>query len=154
MLHWRRRYLYRVWRGRRQTEVIHTTVNARSSLSHAHSCLCLFRVPTYDYHPFFALARFNLLRSVYRKSRMAAPGSFLDSISPWSTRSNTPKPGQGKELEPSKLSNQQGADHSIGNRHRLSISQYPKDCPPSQVRWFYAVDVSSQLRYYPYPGLL
>ena len=74
---------------------------------------------------------------------MAAPGGFLESISPWSTRSNTPKPVQGKEMEPSKLNNQQGADHSIGHRHRLSLSQYPKDCPPNQIRWFYAVDVSS-----------
>ena len=105
------------------------------------SCL-LASAYTYVYHPIFALARFNLLRSIYRK-RMAAPGGFLESISPWSTRSNTPKPGQGKDLETPKLSNQQGTDHSIGHRHRLSLSQYPRDCPPSLVRWFYAVDVSS-----------
>ena len=85
---------------------------------------------------------------------MAAPGGFLDSISPWSTRSNTPKPGQGKDLESSKLSNQQAIDHSIGHHHhRLSLQQYPKDCPPTQVRWFYAVDVSFQLRDFARPGL-
>ena len=86
---------------------------------------------------------------------MAAPGGFLDSISPWSTRSNTPKPGQGKELESPKVSNQQATDHSIGHHHhRLSHQQYPKDCPPTQVRWFYAVDVSSQLRDFARLGLL
>jgi len=78
--------------------------------------------------------------------RMAAtvPGaSFLDSISPWASRSTTPKPtdGQEQDVDTAKLSNQKGADHSISHRHRLRLKDYPSDCPKPSTRWFYAVDV-------------
>ena len=75
--------------------------------------------------------------------KMSAPG-FLDSISPWASRSNTPKPGQvkGGESGPQTgLSNQYGADRAISRRSPLSLRDYPNDCPKSTVKWFYAVDV-------------
>lgn len=88
------------------------------------------------------LARFNLLRS-YRNRMAAAPG-FLDSISPWTSRTNTPKPGQGKGEDsstPRAPAKQRSIDHTISHRHRLSLRDYPEDCPKPNVRWFYAVDV-------------
>lgn len=78
---------------------------------------------------------------------MAASG-FLDSISPWGSRSSTPKPTQTKtgESDP-KLgpSYQQGKDHAFSRRQRLSLQDYPLDCPKAAVKWFYAVDVSIAL---------
>lgn len=74
---------------------------------------------------------------------MAAPG-FLDSISPWSSRSTTPKPPQSKggdsnsELNPLNLQNK---DHVISRLQRLSSQDYPLDCPKATIKWFYAVDV-------------
>lgn len=78
---------------------------------------------------------------------MAATGagaSFLESISPWASRSTTPKPMDSKEQdqESTKISNQKGADHSVNHRHRLSLKDYPSDCPKPNTRWFYAVDVT------------
>lgn len=73
---------------------------------------------------------------------MAAPG-FLDSISPWGTRSTTPKPSHSKpETSPLvEMSKNQGADHAVTRRHRLAQRDYPDDCPKLTGRWFYAVDV-------------
>lgn len=80
---------------------------------------------------------------------MSNPG-FLDSLSPWTSRSATPtpKPGQMKgdneksiHGEIGKQQQQQGGDHRVNHRHRLSLSVYPDDCPSLVVRWFYAVDV-------------
>ena len=77
-------------------------------------------------------------------------GSFLDSISPWASRSSTPKPGQPKgdkgdeKSVPSGLGKQQqGGDHRVSHRHRLSQRNYPEDCPPLTIKWFYAVDVQN-----------
>ena len=76
---------------------------------------------------------------------MAAP-SFLESMSPWTSRSTTPNIGQQRadgKHSPGGLENQQqGGDHTINNRHRLNLREYPDDCPPLSVRWYYAVDVS------------
>ena len=74
---------------------------------------------------------------------MAAPG-FLESISPWGSRSTTPKPGQSKVNTSPRLgfNKQQGSDHAVNRRNRLSLRDYPEDCPKSLVKWFYAVDVS------------
>ena len=75
---------------------------------------------------------------------MAAAPGFLDSISPWTSRSNTPKPSQGKgdEGNSSRVpTKEQSIDHTLNHRHRLSLRDYPEDCPKSNVRWFYAVDV-------------
>ncbi|KAL2783020.1 DDHD domain-containing protein [Aspergillus keveii] len=38
------------------------------------------------------------------------------------------------------LQRSRGEDHTVSHRHRLSLRQYPADCPPVRVRWFYAVD--------------
>ena len=74
---------------------------------------------------------------------MAAPG-FLDSISPWSSQSNTPKPAQSRGADSnSQLNplNQQNKDHTISRPQRLSTQDYPLDCPKATIKWFYAVDV-------------
>jgi len=80
---------------------------------------------------------------------MSNPG-FLDSLSPWTSRSTTPTPKLGQfkgdheksiHGEIGKQQQQQGGDHRVSHRHRLSLSVYPEDCPPLIVRWFYAVDV-------------
>lgn len=93
---------------------------------------------------FNALARFRLPWLTRGGLGMSAPG-FLDSMSPWTSRSATPKPGQ-PTLDKGPLnvhgSPQQGGDHHVSQRHRLSLRDYPEDCPPLNVRWFYAVDVS------------
>ncbi|KAL8882610.1 MAG: hypothetical protein Q9198_000413 [Flavoplaca austrocitrina] len=73
---------------------------------------------------------------------MAATG-LLESWSPWPSRSNTPKPGQAKGDDSSATgpSLQQGFDHSLRSRFRFTPRSYPTDCPPAQVKWYYAVDV-------------
>ncbi|MCJ1352700.1 MAG: hypothetical protein MMC33_002684 [Icmadophila ericetorum] len=77
---------------------------------------------------------------------MSNPG-FLESISPWASRSSTPKPIPSKDDagevkgSPLGLKPQQGGDHRISHRPRFSLKNYPDDCPPLNVRWFYAVDV-------------
>lgn len=71
---------------------------------------------------------------------MAAPG-FLDSISPWSSRSTTPKPPQSKGGDSNPQLNQQNKDHIISRLQRLSSQVYPLDCPKATIKWFYAVDV-------------
>jgi hypothetical protein len=97
---------------------------------------------------------------------MSAPDNrqgFLSNLSPWSSRAATPKPRptlktaeesadkakimerekeQGKERGVTGLVPQQGGDHVIDRRHRLSLKRYPQDCPPLVVRWFHAIDVS------------
>lgn len=76
----------------------------------------------------------------------ATQKGFLESISPWPSRTNTPKPDHGKSEEkpaPAPLEKSKGDDHTITAHHRLSRKDYPKDCPKSNIRWFYAVDVGS-----------
>lgn len=38
-------------------------------------------------------------------------------------------------------SHQRGGDHAISHNRGSHRHQYPKDCPPSNVRWFFAVDL-------------
>lgn len=65
--------------------------------------------------------------------------SFLGTFSPWSTpRASTPQSGRSRG--PDVLQRSQGEDHTVTHRHKLSLRQYPPDCPPLKVRWFYAVD--------------
>ena len=65
----------------------------------------------------------------------------VDSISPWTaSRSSTPRP-LGKNESAPKLQGQQGGENSFNYRHGLSLRKYPEDCPPANIRWFYAVDV-------------
>lgn len=98
--------------------------------------------------------------------RMTAPDNkqgFLSNLSPWPSRAGTPKPpapegsaDKAKKMEQERdkdraaaiLAAQQGGDHVIDRRHRLSLKRYPPDCPPLAVRWFHAIDVSSQYTLY------
>jgi hypothetical protein len=105
---------------------------------------------------------------------MAAPDNkqgFLSNLSPWPSRASTPKPAatpkteasadRAKKAEQDKekdraaavLAPQQGGDHVIDRRHRLSLKRYPPDCPPLAVRWFHAIDVSSQYTASNYPHI-
>ena len=38
---------------------------------------------------------------------------------------------------------ERGGDHLVSHSNRLSFKSYPEDCPPLTVRWYHAVDVSS-----------
>ncbi|KAJ5668812.1 hypothetical protein N7462_009882 [Penicillium macrosclerotiorum] len=70
----------------------------------------------------------------------ADPKSFLGTLSPWSTpRSSTPQLPD-RPAAQDVLQRSQGEDHTVSNRHRLSLHHYPPDCPPLRVRWYYAVD--------------
>lgn len=88
------------------------------------------------------LARFNIFRS-YR-ARMTSAG-LLESWSPWPSRSNTPKPAPYKEdgSATAASSLQQGSDRALRTRFRFSLRHYPPDCPPAQIKWYYAVDVGT-----------
>ena len=77
--------------------------------------------------------------------------SFLGSISPWSaSRSGTPPlPSQSPNLaveQPKEdaLKPNPGLDHSISLRPSPSLRRYPKDAPPLNTRWYYAVDVAKR----------
>ncbi|KAF2452280.1 DDHD domain-containing protein [Lineolata rhizophorae] len=77
--------------------------------------------------------------------------------SPWGSRSSTPKPGSGGASGDERkreragngsataaapgLGTQRGGDHAVSHRHRPSLKNYPRDCPPLHVQWFHAVDV-------------
>ncbi|KAI9736817.1 MAG: hypothetical protein M1818_005868 [Claussenomyces sp. TS43310] len=66
----------------------------------------------------------------------------VESISPWSTpRSSSPKQVASGSVPGPASRQQQGGDHSLSHRHGLSARRYPKDCPPLNARWFYAVDI-------------
>lgn len=66
--------------------------------------------------------------------------SYLSKLSPWS-RSPVVEPSKGKEGEPEPLrKQQQGQDHIVNQRHRISLRKYPRDCPPLRPQWFHAVD--------------
>lgn len=68
----------------------------------------------------------------------------FSAFSPWGTRSSTPKPGadQAKDgLGTDPAGAQRGGDHKVSHRHKLSLTDYPKDCPRLEVQWFHAVDV-------------
>ena len=78
--------------------------------------------------------------------------SGLASYSPWGSRSSTPRLGPqdqninnnnggSKKADEPSFEPQRGGDHSISRRHRLSLRQYPRDCPPLNVKWFHAVDI-------------
>lgn len=74
---------------------------------------------------------------------MTAAG-FLESFSPWTSRSNTPKLDRKEDggNTASGLGQQQGGDHIVNLRNRFSLRVYPEDCPSLNIRWYYAVDVS------------
>ncbi|KAA8893513.1 DDHD domain-containing protein [Sphaerosporella brunnea] len=68
----------------------------------------------------------------------------MASSSPDTSRLQTPAPRPaGASSRPTTPLPPHGPtnDHSLSFRHRLSQREYPPDCPPLNVRWFYAVDV-------------
>ncbi|KAF2835593.1 DDHD-domain-containing protein [Patellaria atrata CBS 101060] len=69
----------------------------------------------------------------------------INAITPWGSRSATPQPGQKKDGDerPSnpRLASQRGGDHTVSGRPRLSLKNYPRDCPPLNVQWYHAVDI-------------
>lgn len=107
------------------------------------------------------LTRFRAGGDASPFDRMSTPENrpgFLSNLSPWASRSVTPKPpptprnpeedrekdkGKEREAAASGLGSQRGGDHIVDRRHRLSLKRYPQDCPALAVRWFHAVDVSS-----------
>ncbi|KAK4991469.1 hypothetical protein LTR50_001861 [Elasticomyces elasticus] len=77
----------------------------------------------------------------------------MNILSPWGSRSPVMKPSQEqidkKNPAEARTSCQRGGDHKIGNRHRLSLRKYPRDCPALKVQWFHAIDVPKRR---PIPG--
>ncbi|OCK79019.1 DDHD-domain-containing protein [Lepidopterella palustris CBS 459.81] len=66
----------------------------------------------------------------------------VSSFSPWSSRSGTPKPRESDEqASEAGAEPQRGGDHTVSHRHRLSLKNYPRDCPPLVVQWFHAIDI-------------
>ena len=69
----------------------------------------------------------------------------INKLSPWGPRSPASKPVQSADGDITSvglgLKQQRGGDHSIGHRRGLSLRNYPRDCPPLTVQWFFAVDV-------------
>ena len=65
----------------------------------------------------------------------------VESVTPWTgfTRSSTPKPAAFTG-EASGLKNQHGGFQST---YQVVPAKYPSDCPPTNAKWFYAVDVCS-----------
>ena len=87
---------------------------------------------------------------------MSEKPGFLETYSPWSSRSATPKPGEsteGKEKakdDPTDAfkGNKSLPDHAVSGRWHLSSKDYPKDCPKLLARWFYATDAPKRKAQY------
>lgn len=84
--------------------------------------------------------------------RMSTPDNKGYLGSGWTSKSPTTKPTGVKHAEDagsssgeSALRPQRGGDHLVSHRHRLSLRNYPRDCPPLLVQWFHAVDVRFDL---------
>lgn len=68
--------------------------------------------------------------------------SYLARLSPW-TRSPALQPSNGRDGEPEHaplVKQQQGTDHIVSQKHRMSLRKYPRDCPALRPQWFHAVD--------------
>ncbi|KAI9791152.1 MAG: hypothetical protein M1835_000518 [Candelina submexicana] len=68
----------------------------------------------------------------------------INAISPWGSRTSSPKPTQAAALEATvedaNYSRLRREDHTISHMHSISLKNYPRDCPSINVKWFYAVD--------------
>lgn len=80
--------------------------------------------------------------------RMSTPENKSYLASGRTSRTATPQPTGVRSAEDaggnsgeSTLRPQRGGDHLVSHRHRLSLRNYPRDCPPLLVQWFHAVDV-------------
>ncbi|TGZ84973.1 DDHD-domain-containing protein [Ascodesmis nigricans] len=59
-----------------------------------------------------------------------------------------PPASTSRPVTPVTSANPTTKDHTVSSfRHRLSQREYPPDCPPLSVRWFYAVDVPKKKPY-------
>ena len=87
---------------------------------------------------------------------MSEKPSFLDTYSPWSSRSATPKPAETAESKEkvkddtteTLKGNKALPDHATTGRWHLSAKDYPKDCPTLLTRWFYATDAPKRKAQY------
>ncbi|KAI4109172.1 MAG: hypothetical protein LQ345_007074, partial [Seirophora villosa] len=88
----------------------------------------------------------DIMETIYRGAKkgrglVVSPKDYSTSTCP--IRSSTPKPGQPKDDGSGPLASnlQQGNDRTLRSRFRFSLRHYPSDCPPAQIKWYYAVDV-------------
>jgi hypothetical protein len=91
-------------------------------------------------------------RPTERKSEKSYFASAVESINPFtSSRSSSPAPpnkekDKAKEMpppaKPARANTQKADDHSINTLYGQSFRRYPPDCPPLNVQWFHAADVS------------
>ena len=68
----------------------------------------------------------------------------MSALSPWGSRSATPKPSEARETSEEKdggIGAQRANDHTVSHINRLSLKSYPPDCPPPKVQWYHAVDI-------------
>lgn len=78
--------------------------------------------------------------SAEKKVEKSYLASAVDSINPWAgSRSATPPP---KDPQPA-VATSTSTDHVTNPFYGQSLGRYPPDCPPLEVRWFHAVDVST-----------
>lgn len=72
--------------------------------------------------------------------------SAVDSINPWNTaRSTTPTPKENPLAKPPAAKTtptKKADDHTVNTLYGHSFRRYPPECPPLNVMWFHAVDVS------------
>lgn len=73
--------------------------------------------------------------------------SAVDSINPWNTaRSTTPTPKDNnpppKPPAAKTTPTKKADDHTVNTLYGQSFRRYPPECPPLNVMWFHAVDVS------------
>lgn len=87
---------------------------------------------------------------------MSEKPSFLETYSPWSSRSVTPKPAETVESKEKVKDDTSETlkgkkalpDHATTSRWQLSAKDYPKDCPKLLARWFYATDAPKRKAQY------
>lgn len=137
--------------GRYPTQSSHQTSPPTTILHSLHNTSSNYRQKS-SYSQLLALAKLPVIvRGLARLTRriyiLSEPGTMASSsptpprqslqmVPPKRdpvSRSTTPRPPN-----PQAPTN----DHTLSSfRHRLSQREYPPDCPPLNVRWFYAVDV-------------
>lgn len=87
-----------------------------------------------------------------KKSEKSYFASAVESINPFtSSRSSSPAPSREKDKAkemppppgPARSSTQKADDHALNTLYGQSFRRYPPECPPLNVKWFHAVDVSA-----------
>lgn len=82
-----------------------------------------------------------------KKAEKSYLSSAVDSINPWAaSRSTTPVQVNQKVVEETHPIQPAANpdDHITNPFYGQSFKTYPPDCPPLNVQWFHAVDVSSK----------